>query len=154
MLRALFVDGTRDGLAGIRIGPGTRAVTIESCRIERAEGDGIRATARVRGLTVRNCAVIACGSDGIDLGFGVRAVLLSGNALLENGQRDGRRGYNGYGIVRRGGHARWARPQDVTLVQNHVQGNRGRARHGRSTVDFGRYDLMIDPTDDQAPFGR
>ena len=105
------------------------------------------------GLTLRECQVVASGRDGVQLGVKARAVRIAGCAVLDNGQRGtGRhgKGGEGYGIARQGGSARKVRPEDVTLVGNDVRGNHGRVERRRSTADFGRYDLMVDATDDQA----
>ncbi len=151
VLSSLFVDGTRGRHPAVLVRDGSRDVTIESCHVGDAGNDGVRVDGAVTGFVLRESTVTGSARSGVELGPRVRDALILHDALLDNGDRRGH-GADGYGIVRRGG--RHARPEDVTLIGNDVRGNHGRARRGRSTRDFGRYDLMIDAGDDQAVCGR
>lgn len=151
MLHNMLVESTRWGRAGITISHGNRDIRLISCHVQQAAGDGIRAWGSVRGLEIHHCTVIESRRNGISIGAWARDVLLTDNTVLDNGGDGGRR-CGGYGIVRKGWGCRRVAPTDVTLRGNDVRGNNGRVRRGRSTADFGRYDLMLDETDDQPIF--
>jgi pectate lyase len=176
MIRSLDINaaGGADDAVHLRGGPRTSSgVTIIDCVITGANKQGVHIERGNSNILIQDCAIVDNGRNGIDCHlngvlYTVIGCLISGNGhngvsigrdveitlientIVNNGLADGNGGGR-WGINRqRKPHG--GTPEQVTLIQNVIEGNNGQTRNGSADENINNYDQIIDATDDQPPY--
>ena len=140
--------GLARGFTHYRFYPLNAGIVLTHLVLDHNAGDGIQLADGPAVVEVVDVTILSSGRIGIRCADDA-TVRIANCRIEDSGTRGDDR--QGYAILRQR-RAQGGAPQTITLLANTFASNRGRIVAGKSDVDLGNYDQMLDPTDSQAGY--
>jgi len=144
-----IITGAKKGEAGIETRK-TSVLRLTDCLVRLCGGDGLSIDKNSL-VTINRCLIESNGYNGIKIDKLARVEVLNSTIRKNGTTGDPKRGYGIYKkreVSYDPKHAeKTADPTRITLTGNTIAWNSGLPRAGRSTVDIGNYDQILDPSD-------
>jgi len=139
------IHGAGNSYSGIKAARGNPNTTIIGNHIHHNGRNGIVFIDAAGGPHfITNNVIEANGWNGLKVAR-QHEITLTGNTITANGTRSGTTGGR-YGVLReRTTGTGW--PEGITLINNVITDNNGTVQTGKSSIDLGNYDQMLDETD-------
>ena len=139
------IHGAGNSYSGIKAARGNPNTTIIGNHIHHNGRNGIVFIDAAGGPHfITNNIIEANGWNGVKVAR-QHEITLTGNTITANGTRSGTTGGR-YGVLReRTTGTGW--PEGITLINNVITDNNGTVQTGKSSIDLGNYDQMLDETD-------